>query len=243
MLFNFHLKPIKDVSPFGDENRWSLHWYGLTDAWYWLRVGDEELFRYHDAWIEKWKAAGDIWDYPYVDYHVVRLWEDIQDILPSVLEPIPEVIRRRCDPGQLLVQDEAWFDQHDDLDTCSAVNKWLSYRQLDAGYLVHPPQIRFWTDATTLQITWDNRDRQEKGIPIWSTQQGQFTMPLTQFIDEVRSFDERLISAMAKRVKSAKAYWPLPDVEIDFDNLELEHRDRATWMDKAFARAYMQHTE
>ena len=241
MLFNFHLRPVEDVSPFGYENQLSLHWYGLTDGWYWLRVGHEELFRYHDASIEKWQAAGETWDHPYVDYHVVRLWEDIQDILPSVLEPIPEAVLRRCDPGQqgwqLLARDEACLEQHDDWDSSITPTTWLGDRQLDAGYLMHPPRIRFWTDGTTLHITWDNRDRQEEGMPIWSTQQGEFSMPLAQFIDEVRTFDERLITAMAERVQSAKSHWPLPGVEIDLDYLEIEHCDRATWMDQAFARA------
>lgn len=246
-LFNFSLLPIKDVSPFGYENQLSLHWFGLTDGWYWLRVGDEELFRFSDAWIDKWQAAGETWNHPYVEYQVVRLWEDLLEILPSVLEPIPEAIRRRCDPDregwQLLARDEAWPDQHDDWDTLVTATTWLWDRKIDAGYLVHPPRIRFWTDGVTLHITWDNRDCQEEGLPIWSTQQGQFTMPLAHFIDEVRSFDTRLIAAMAERVQAARADWPFPHVAIDLDGLEREHQDRATWLDQAFARARLQHTD
>lgn len=247
MLFNFHLLPIEDVSLFGYENQRSLHWFGLTDGWYWLCVGDDELFRYHETRLEKWKAAGETWDHLYVEYQVVRIWEDIQDILPSILEPIPAAIHQRCDPNQgiwqLFAQELACLESHDDHEAWFAATNWLSGRQLDTSYLVNAPRISIWTDGTTLHINWDNRDDQEAGIPTWSTQQGMFTMPLARFIDEVRSFDKRLITAMDERVKSAKAHWPLPDVEINLDFLEVEHRNRAMWMDQAFARAQMQHTD
>jgi len=247
MLFNFQLRQINEISPFGYENQLSLHWYGLTDGWFWLHVGDDELFRFNDALINQWKVAGESWDNPYAEYFVVCLWEDLMDILPSILEPIPEDILQQCDPGQkgwqYLNREEAWLERYDDWSTWRMGTGWLRSRQLYATYLVLYPGIRFWTDGETLFITWDNHDCLDNGIPIWSTQQGQYALPLARFIDEVRSFDARLIAAMDQRVKSAQMDWPFPNVAIDIDFLEVDHRERATKMDQAFTRSRQQKTD
>lgn len=64
------------MSPWGgDQPR--LHWFGLTEGWCWIRVGEHELLRcsrlYHPDC--------------YVDYYLARLWEDVIVLNPDVLEP------------------------------------------------------------------------------------------------------------------------------------------------------------
>ena len=46
----------------------SLHWFGLTQGWYWIEAGGPEPL-------------------PYVDYYVVRLWEDLGF---RILATVPE---------------------------------------------------------------------------------------------------------------------------------------------------------
>ena len=43
--FRFGLYPVDEVSPrSGEQPR--LHWFGLTEGWYWIQVGEHELLRY-----------------------------------------------------------------------------------------------------------------------------------------------------------------------------------------------------
>ena len=90
MLFNFQLRSLEQVLPWQSQGQSYLHWFGLTDGWYWLHLGEVEHFRYTDAIMAVWReTTDDVAVLPYVDYQVVRLWEDIQEILPHILEPIP----------------------------------------------------------------------------------------------------------------------------------------------------------
>ncbi|WSK39909.1 DUF5984 family protein [Micromonospora maris] len=65
-----------------------LHWFGLTDGWYWIDLNGHELLRYSDHTMRHLHADG-YEGMPYVDYYVVRLWEDLLQALPAVLEPVP----------------------------------------------------------------------------------------------------------------------------------------------------------
>jgi hypothetical protein len=96
MLFNFELRPINEIAPWRPVSapdartpeylRYPhIGWFQLTDGWYWIETGQGELFCYSQAHLEIWKEKypGHPWtESRYVDYHVVRLWEDLLDMLP-----------------------------------------------------------------------------------------------------------------------------------------------------------------
>lgn len=247
MLFNFRLKPVKDVALFGEVGDYSLSWFGLTDSWYWIKMGDDELLRYHDDFIKYYQSEGELLEQPYVDYYAVRLWEDLLEIVPSILEPVPESILQHFNPGQDSLQYlrnvDNWSNKNGDRKTVNLATGWIHDRKLDLGYLTNPSIIHMWTDGTTMFINWDNREFQENDIPIWSSQYGQFSLPILDFIDEILSFDKRLMYAMNERVQSACKDWPLPDVNIDLDYLKIEHRERCKQITKTFTRVKQQHTD
>lgn len=96
MLFQFQMQSLEKIEPWGGEKP-SLSWFGLTDGWCWWNVDSQELFRYSQAVIEKWTN-----EYPdaqiilpYVDYQVVRPWEDLLQCLPAVLNPVPDDLIQR----------------------------------------------------------------------------------------------------------------------------------------------------
>ena len=83
-----------------------LHWFGLTDGYYWLQMNEkDEFFRYSTGILTDWgeeryaaEPTSGPWQkgyptvfppLPYADYYVVRLWEDILALLPDLLEPLP----------------------------------------------------------------------------------------------------------------------------------------------------------
>jgi hypothetical protein len=92
MLFNFELTDTKDVAPWGTPGHFSLSWFGLTDGMYWIDVGGATLFEYS----EHARKAG---AYRYCDYQVTRLLEDILEMLPTVLEPVPRQFTK-CIAGE-----------------------------------------------------------------------------------------------------------------------------------------------
>src|SRR5579859_7957306 len=101
MLFNFRLRHVDEIAPWGEEGDYSLSWFGLTDGCYWMDCGGQELFRHSDAIIEAWKRSGHpLSDPPYMDYQIVRLWEDLLEILPAILSPVPQQILERIKPGR-----------------------------------------------------------------------------------------------------------------------------------------------
>jgi hypothetical protein len=93
--FAFELRPLAAIRPWTDARGEDPHlsWFGLTDGWCWIETGQEQLFRYDDATLSTWRAEGFEAGRPYVDYQVVRLWEDALAVLPHVLEPVPDVLR------------------------------------------------------------------------------------------------------------------------------------------------------
>lgn len=75
-IFNFELRPVHAITPWGGESP-TLSWFGLSDGWYWLELGGQEIFR---------ARAVEPGEPPYADYQVVRLWEDVLELFPAVLE-------------------------------------------------------------------------------------------------------------------------------------------------------------
>jgi hypothetical protein len=247
MLFQFQLRPIDDVVPWGSEGDYSLSWFGLTDGWYWLKCGEEELFRYSDVLLAKWKHEGlQPTDLPYVDYQIVRLWEDVLEMLPEALAPVPMELLRKMSPSiealqwreqiaEFVFSDEREVSKptevHFDLAT-----GWLQDRKLDVLYLNGGPKIWLWTDGTTMFIHWNNSNLTLAGLNKWASIKGTYSMPLETFIEEVRSFDRRLIEAMEKRVQAIRDLWNRPSIQIDKIALLAEQKERSLALSKVFQR-------
>lgn len=250
MLFQFQLTPIDQVAPWGREGELRLSWFGLTEGWYWLQCGNEELFRYSEVLLATWAAKGAKGTggqaLPYVDYQVVRLWEDVLDMLPEVSEPIPTELLHKLEPGATARQ---WCGRIAEMvfaegpavpksteDRFFKATSWLGHRQLDAGHLTESPRIWFWTDGSTAFVRWDNEGRRLDGHPVWASTSGTFDLPLAAFLEEVRSFDHRLIQQMEERVHAIRRHWARPQIHIDKDGLLREQQERAAWLPQALTQ-------
>jgi hypothetical protein len=242
MLFNFRLRPVDHIAPWSREGQPVLHWFGLTDGWYWMDVGTDQLFRYTDDILRLWGIPSNHREnLPYVDYQVVRLWEDLQEMLPAILEPIPERVLAHVQPG---AQALIWRNQVVDYlipepdvpdnayDLLERTTSWLDHRWLDVGYLQAGPRIWFWIQEQTAVIHWDNREIRIDDKPVWTATVGSIALPLDMFIEEVRSFDRRLIDAMQTRTAAIQQQWSRLDVALDVPALLREQQERATWMER-----------
>lgn len=232
MRFNFRLRQLDAIAPWRDTDGSHAHlgWFGLTDGWYWIEAGPEsrpvKLFRYSqplvDKWISEYLGAPWVEALPYVDYQVSRLWEDVLDILPDALDPVPPRLAR------ILGSDGPWTRweraasaaverapaKREAWDLLEAAAGWWWARRLDTAYLQAGPQIWFWSDGTDVHIQWDNRECFLDGLPAWEEILGQYAVPAADFVAEVRAFDTRFITRMRDRITLAQTNWTRPDVAL-----------------------------
>jgi hypothetical protein len=125
MFFHFQLTPIAEIKPWGEKDDLRLHWFGLSDGQYWIRIGEAEIFRYSKqvlgAYPPQDSALATDPFQPYVDYYVVRLWEDILEIVPDVLDPLSTLLLERMEPIDQWLhwcqKAESW--REDPQDMCS----------------------------------------------------------------------------------------------------------------------------
>jgi hypothetical protein len=217
-LINFSLTDLDSVVPWGEgHNR--LHWFGLTEGSYWMRVGQAKLFEFVAGSRPSESSEG-----TYVDYYIARLWEDLLDLLPRVLHEVPQSIEHS------LRNRSSWQRGK----SRGAAGAFWAARALDCGYLVNPPHIWIWSSAGVTKIRWSSNSPEPDG-PRWTAGEGEWEMPTAGFVEEVKGFDHRLIAEMGDRVTAVLAGALGPAIEIDVEQLNREHHDRATWLSKALS--------
>lgn len=221
--FRFRLTPVAEISPWGPDR--CLHWFGLTDGRYWIEIDDLELLRYAPGTVRGWRD-GPADSNPYVDYYTARFWEDLLELLPAVLEPVPDDLAEfmSSDPDDWASRDE---------ERAEAAIEWYDDHVLDMGYIRCPPFIRCWRrasggrDRTT--VAW----RHQRGeIEFTAPLTGQVTLSAGAFAGAIEQLDRELLSAMGERVAELEQSGPPPGVHIDMRQLRAEHKDRTAWLQR-----------
>ena len=210
LRFGFELTPLPEVGAWGREKP-TLHWFGLTDGWYWIELGEVRLLRFSADY-----------EVPYVDYYVVRLWEDLLGLLPAVLEEVP------TDLVDFLMSDHLDWNE-DESDAAEAAIYWWSDRYLDLGYLREPPTLRCWRTGDQVTIDWNAPANFAEPRAL------RVTVAVDEFVAAVEEFDRLLFAAMEVRIAEVEAAPPV-GVELDLAQLRSEHRDRSKWLEHARAR-------
>lgn len=231
LRFNFELDAIDDIAPWGEGDDRKLHWFGLTSGRYWISTPLGEALRYTDEQVREWGGQS-----PYVDYQIARIFEDLQCVLPSSLEPVPPEIAA-------LVADGGWADsiewrlkslddtdERTDLyDTFWDATDWYSQRSIDTAYLVDGPNFYFWRIKDEVHFRW--RIHGESAIGRWCLPQGQFTVTAEQFESAVYSFFEEVLLKTQERVaRIATTGWHRTDCKLDVPQLVSEQRQRTDWI-------------
>jgi Family of unknown function (DUF5984) len=237
--FRFQLYPLQEVSPWG-AGQPELHWFGLTDGWYWLEVDGQQLLR---------RARVDD-RHPYVDYQVVRLWEDVLLVTPDALEAVPADLQPfvasdpghwACDPFDFISDEDAGEDADPDAPDHPAItaSNWHGQHYLDLGYLLNAPRLRFWRTAQNhrdeITVDWRHDDRGE--IPFTAGPAARFRVPTSEYLEAVHTLDRELMTAMRQRVEELERLGGLPGVNIDLAGLRQEHEGRVLWLAKALNRS------
>ena len=226
-LFEFALTPLEAIQPWGDPPNLSLHWFGLSDGTYHINLGATRLLEY---------ATSDDGE-RFVEYYLARFYEDILNMLPDVLEPIPASVARQFVDGglgstmqTLEKMREALEETDSSLDVALEA---LGNRIFDSGYLNPSAGISIWGYGAKTIIEWDNRDRLFNGKPAWTAVQGRHELAREEFIEEVQAFHLKLMTAMDERVREVCSNWIRSDVRIDFEQLVAEQAERRDSFDSA----------
>jgi len=224
-LFNFTLRPLEDLQPWRGPHGPSLSWFGLSDGWFWLTLGGQNILQI-DGEIPK----GDL---PYADYQVVRLWEDLIQILPQVLTEVPSDIADRLDDQTAWSHVLERAKAQNDAQRAAQGMGWWWQRQLDNAYLVAAPSVHLWRRNDIIHAQWSTPERNQG----WTRVEGHTSFALEDFLDEVRAFDQAFLTAMHERVAAVAQLGGIPGVSLDLVHLAHEQRDRATWLESALEAA------
>lgn len=231
--FRFRLRPVAEVAPWGHGPDRRLHWFGLTDGWYWIDIDGMELLRYAPQMLQEQGGDGPTASNPYADYYVVRLWEDVLGLLRQVMEPVPDDLAdfMSSDP-----ESWAWPDEGQGEAQAEAVewaSEWHGGHVLDVGYLRCAPCIRWWRRIADghdhMTVSWEHQTGE---IEFAGPPTGQATIPTSEFIAAVEELNRELLAAMEQRVTELERTGPPPGVDIDMRQLRAEQRDRATWLQR-----------
>ncbi|MGW4646947.1 DUF5984 family protein [Kitasatospora sp. NPDC004289] len=230
LRFRFGLTPLDRVRPWGSE-RPVLHWFGLTDGWYGIDLGGHELLRYSERTLRALRATGDGRACPYVDHYVVRLWEDVLELVSEAMEPVPADL---ADLAGDLAPGWAWEDAPEEADAALA---WYGAGFLNTSYLRVAPHLRCRRTVSgpddTVTLVWEHRADPEGVVEFAGPQRGRVTMPTEDFVAAVAAFDRALLAAMEQRIGALEQAPPAPGVELDLGQLRREQRERAGGLRRA----------
>jgi len=239
--FRFELYRLDEVSPWGGHQA-VLHWFGLTEGWYWLEARGQELLR----------RTRQVDPHPYIDYYLARFWEDLIALTPEVLEPVPDDLQPfiASDQAEWTIHpldfvrepdeerpDGGSADMPDHPVVTAAI--WHSEHRLDFGYLRNPPKLRLWRtirgDRDEITMDWRHEDDGEIGFT--ADPKVRLSVPATAYLEAVHVLDRELMDAMGKRVEDLEHRGGLPGVDLDLAHLRREHEDRRHWLAKYLDRS------
>ncbi|MGG7102389.1 DUF5984 family protein [Rhodococcus sp. 24CO] len=236
MRFQFELVPVDEVEPWG-ENR-NLHWFGLTEGWYCLEVGGVELLRYTEQTTARRFPAHGRPVPPWANYYVVRLWEDMLQALPHILEPVPSDLVDFVTAG--------WSIDFDDIDNAEFLDDELieaaiaAYgdRSVDTGYLRFGPELQWWrtpTPVDTVNVGWRFPVDPDGEVAFTAPLSGRASVTTDEFISAVTDFDDQLLEDMQRRVDRIAATGVPPMTDVDIPGLIREQAERRTLLSQAMA--------
>lgn len=199
LRFDFEMTPLDRFEPWSQDQ--PVHWYALSDGEYVVRVGNQRIFESESSGVRR-----------ALDYQVAKLLQDVLEVLPHTLEPVPPRIACRLDPdmgGWFAWSRRAapWYRTLPDDGTLEAMEEafyWVQQRTLDAMYLVGAPRLTFVCVGDATIATCEPAERLASADWQWLCEPARVELPRTEFVAEVRRFGHAFIAAMAERIDACE---------------------------------------
>jgi hypothetical protein len=237
LRFCFVLRPIAEVAPWvgngGDSGgeQPKLHWFALTDGGFWIELDQQQLLRYADELVERWRDDGWTNDGPYVEHYVARLWEDLIELLPAALEPVP------ADLLAFVASDPDAWRQADGAQTAAAA-RWHRRRRQNMSYLRGGPEIRWWRTINDrgdrMTLRWLHQ--YDDSIAFAGAAVGERVIPTERFVTAVRELDSALFAAMSRRIAELARDGSPAGMQFDLAALRSEHAVRSGRLARALSK-------
>jgi hypothetical protein len=229
-VFEFELAPLDEVPVWGTPPDLSLGWFGLSWGQYWLDLGTARLLEYSPAARLPGLTR-------FVDYQVARLHEDLLQMLPDILEPLPADVVVGLEDGSLAVTagrlSQAADAEQQPREILEEALYVLYRRFFDTAYLAPRADIWMWSRGETVVVEWDHRGRMIEGAPAWTASHGRREMATSEFRQQVTTFHRKFMAAMQERIDLVCAHWSRPEVKIDLRRLREEQLERDAWLGPA----------
>jgi len=224
LAFNFELRKVEEIMPWGTGADRKLHWFGLTDGLYWISTPLGEVLQYTEGALVRYNS-----DCRYVDYQVARIFEDLQEIMPYALEPVPGDIAQIVSDPDWYAKRAAWFESDESSpELCERwfdTIEWWSQRNLDTLYLKHGPSIQIWRVEDRITIRWDSC---EQGESVWTLPKGECSVDAQAFTSSCLAFLLQVLEEMQIRVDYiVQNGWLRQDCVLDIPLLVKEQKDRS----------------
>lgn len=191
-MIHYKLKDLKDITPWSNGDNQILHWFALTDSFYWFDFEGIEFPKYSTEIIKEWNQKSDS---RFVDYQFARLFWDFCEVIRHVDNPVPDEVFQKVNSLEKLEMfleslkdwiELSWDESEEQFDEIYEVaREWLYYRRLDFGYLTGGPDCFFIRNEDQIYIYWFAGYKNDKGISIWDKARGAFTYNYFNFIDSI----------------------------------------------------------
>lgn len=198
LRFDFRLTPLDAYQPW-DVTR-AVSWFELTDGEHVVRLDEQEIFSSEDLSSESARERH------WLDYPLVRTWEDLLDLLPYAKRPVPAGIARRIEPEagwkRWCERARAWMERADEttFEELEQAFDWASRRTLDVGHLVAAPRLTFANVDGVVHATCEPlADTSSVGWR-WICEPASVELPVAEFIREVERFANTLLADMEERL-------------------------------------------
>lgn len=225
---NFKLQEIDCIIPWGEKNKY-LSWFGLTDGFLWIDIGNDVVYEYSQAARDYWKCNA----LKYNDYQLSRFLEDFSGIFYFVRESVPEMLYNHID--DFITMTECWKDKYidepDDLFNdfydykYMPLTEWFYNRTFDSGHLVGGPIIGCFRCGDKVKLFWLSDYVLDNKCSIWTSPKGVVEFNYADFVMETENFFQSFFIEMDKQVSLAQSRnWD--KVEVDKRKLVLENQKR-----------------
>ena len=196
MKFNYSLKPLNELMcELKEKNQ--ISWFYLTDGSYNIEFEKIKLFEYSDNAVKEYNMNSND-----LDYYVIRIIEDIFDMLINTINPMPEDLfllvdsLEKRDKIELQIEEVLKNVGEEEFEKCLKIFKLVCPGCIDTTYLNPGFENYFFhvNDSLYIYYNCENDDN------IWTAKKGIIKINYDDFVNEFKIFVSNFMNDMKNRI-------------------------------------------